>query len=397
MTSQQVNITGVRDQGDHHPAEAAAGRTVFIDMLRVICVAWLVPFHTARIYDLWEINYVKSGATSAGLSALIGLTGPWHMPFFFLLAGASTYLALTKRSGVEYARERTLRLLVPLLFGTAVLIPPQPYYALLDHGTPPSSYAGFLAGYFTPDLRDLSGYYGTFTPAHLWFILYLFLFSLLLLPLFLYLRKASGAALVSRAAALISSPAGAVLLVILLAATELLPAPGGKNPFFYGIFFLGGFLFMADERLRRAAETRRRIALATGLPAAFFVVAVWLSGPSLRGITPATVAFSLVRHYAGLALVTAALGYGLRRLDGDRPWLPFAQEISFPFYILHQTVIVAAGYYIIRLVPAVYTGFLAICALSFLVTAGLCAAARLTPVTRFLLGMKALRPRQYRT
>ena len=120
-----MDTTGAKDLNDHHPVNAAAGtgRAVFIDMLRVICVAWLVPFHTARIYDPWEINYVKSGDTSVALSALIGLTGPWHMPLFFLLAGASTHLALNRRSGAEYARERMPRLLVPLLFGAAVLIP----------------------------------------------------------------------------------------------------------------------------------------------------------------------------------------------------------------------------------------------------------------------------------
>ena len=49
----------------------------------------------------------------------------WHMPLLFLLAGASTYFALRKRSNRQYVGERVLRLVVPFVFGIFVLIPPQ--------------------------------------------------------------------------------------------------------------------------------------------------------------------------------------------------------------------------------------------------------------------------------
>lgn len=363
-------------------------RLAYIDALRIGAVLWLVPFHTARIYDIWEPNYVKSGELSAGLSAIIGCSGPWHMPLFFVLAGASTFLALNIRTGRQYLAERTLRLLVPLLAGILLLVPIQPYYALLDHGTPPGSYLQFLAGYFVIDPHDLTGYSGSFTPSHLWFILYLFLFSILLLPLFLYVRSNAGRRFITRLAGLCSVPGLIFLFIIPLALTELLPAPGGKNPFFYALCFIFGFVIMCDEGFQRIIDSHKKVALITGVPALTAVVTVWLMKIPLNGITPSSVVFALVRHFAGFAMILALLGYGRAWLDRDFPWLRFAGRVAFTFYILHQIVIVVAGYYIIRLVPEVYAGFVLICLISFLVTAGLCRVIMISPVTRLLSGMK---------
>jgi hypothetical protein len=145
-----------------------------IDWLRVVAVMLLIPFHTARIFDIWEPFYAKNAETNAALSySVIALLTPWHMPLLFLLAGASTWFALGFRSGGQYARERFTRLLIPLLFGVLVVVPPQGYYALLTQGQPPESFASFLATYFALDFGDLSGYFGKFTPGHLWFILIL--------------------------------------------------------------------------------------------------------------------------------------------------------------------------------------------------------------------------------
>ncbi len=123
-----------------------------IDWLRVIAVVLLIPFHTARIFDIWEPFNAKSGETSAALTyGVIAFLGQWHMPLLFLLAGASTWFALGFRSGGQYARERFTRLLIPFLFGLLVVVPPQGYYALLTLGQPPASLADFLAAYFVID------------------------------------------------------------------------------------------------------------------------------------------------------------------------------------------------------------------------------------------------------
>ncbi len=78
--------------------DATGERRHDIDWLRIIAVFLPIPFHTARIFDLWETNYVKNGQTSDALSYLIAVIAPWHMPLLFALAGAASWFALGRRA-----------------------------------------------------------------------------------------------------------------------------------------------------------------------------------------------------------------------------------------------------------------------------------------------------------
>ena len=116
-----------------------------IDWLRVLAVGLLFPFHTARIFDTWNNFYAKSDQVSAALTHIfIGSINSWHMPLFFLLAGASTWFALGFRSGGQYVKERLKRLIVPLLFGTLVIVSPQTYVGALTYG----EFAGSFFQYY---------------------------------------------------------------------------------------------------------------------------------------------------------------------------------------------------------------------------------------------------------
>ena len=74
-----------------------------LDWLRVLAVLVLVPYHTARIFDIWEPFYAENEWASTVLTyTFVGAVNPWHMPLFFLLAGAATWFALHFRSGGQY-------------------------------------------------------------------------------------------------------------------------------------------------------------------------------------------------------------------------------------------------------------------------------------------------------
>lgn len=147
-----------------------------LDWLRSVAVLLLIPFHAARIFDVWEPFYVKDAQLSMGLSYLIALIVPWHMPLLFLIAGSATWFALGSRSPAEYLGERFRRLFIPFVFGTLVVVPPQAYLARLRE-------PGYSAGGYFRDFRDLTGYFGSFTPGHLWFIFFLFVIACAVLPL----------------------------------------------------------------------------------------------------------------------------------------------------------------------------------------------------------------------
>jgi uncharacterized membrane protein YcfT len=103
------------------PANTA--RLDYIDWLHLLAVALLLPYHSARVFDVFDMFYVKNAGRSGALSAIIAFLDPWHMPFFFVLAGMSTCLTLRQRSGRQYLEERVRRLLVPLVFGILIIVP----------------------------------------------------------------------------------------------------------------------------------------------------------------------------------------------------------------------------------------------------------------------------------
>jgi glucans biosynthesis protein C len=356
-----------------------------LDALRVLAVLLLIPFHSARVFDVFDPFYVKNPQTSDGLSwAVVAFLNPWHMPLLFVLAGAATWLALGHRGPTAYLGERVRRLLVPFLFGVVLVVPPQGFLASRFRGGD-QSVAAFLADYWTIE-GDLSGYTGSWTPAHLWFIGFLFIFSVVALPPLLRWR---------------SRPVRARWLLygmplVLLAADEL-PAPsdGPQNPWYSLALFVAGFLLLADEGAERLVHRHWRPLLAAAAVTMATVLLVWRSGigDGWGDGSPLDVGFSLLEEANTWIWVLALVGAGRALLRAPLPGLGYASEASLPFYVLHQTVIVAVAYVVVGWELGVWPKFAAICLAAFSLTLLVYeVAVRRTNPTRFLFGMKPRRP-----
>jgi glucans biosynthesis protein C len=356
-----------------------------LDALRVLAVLLLIPFHSARVFDAFDPFYVKNPETSDGLSlAVVAFLNPWHMPLLFVLAGAATWLALGHRAPAAYLGERTRRLLIPFLFGILVIVPPQGFLASRFRGGD-ASVGGFLRDYWTVE-GDLSGYTGSFTPAHLWFIGYLFIFSLVALPL---LARWRGRPLRARWL-LFAMP------LVLLAANEL-PAPndGPQNPWYSLSLFVAGFLLVADERAERAVQRHWRPLLVAAAVTMTTVLLVSGSGTNDRWGDGSLLdaAFSLVEEANAWIWVLALLGTGKALLGRPVRGLRYAAEASFPFYVLHQTVIVAVAYVVVAWDLAVWQKFTTVGLAALVLTLLLYeVVVRPTNVTRFLFGLRPRRP-----
>ncbi len=125
-------------------SSATAERRIDLDWLRIVAVLLLIPFHGARVFDIFTPFYVKNAELSPWLSyAVVAFLNAWQMPLLFLIAGASTWYALGSRGGGRYVGERLKRLLVPFVFGTLVIVPPQMYLALLHRVQTTASYLGY--------------------------------------------------------------------------------------------------------------------------------------------------------------------------------------------------------------------------------------------------------------
>jgi glucans biosynthesis protein C len=351
-----------------------------LDALRVLAVLLLIPFHSARVFDVFDPFYVKSPRTSDGLSwAVVAFLNPWHMPLLFVLAGAATWLALGHRGPKGYVRERTRRLLVPFLFGMLLIVPPQGFLAGRFRGSH-VSVASFLGDYWTVE-GDLSGYTGSFTPAHLWFIGYLFVLSLVALPL---LVRWHGRQLRTRWL-LFAMP------LVLLAANEL-PGPndGPQNPWYSLALFVAGFLLLADARAERAVHRHWRPLLAAAAGTMTAVLLVQRSGIDDRLFTAG---FALLEQVNTWVWVLALLGAGRALLSTPVRGLRYASEASFPGYMLHQTVLVAVAYVVVGWDLPVWQEFAVLCLATFALTLLLYeAVVRRTGATRILFGMKPGRP-----
>jgi glucan biosynthesis protein C len=239
-----------------------------IDWLRLIAVFLLFFFHTAVIFHPWSDNYIKNDQLSPLIAYIFVWTlGHWHMSLFFILAGASTYFALRKRSAVEYIKERVKRLFIPVVFGTLVLVPPLSYLGLLNHSDYSQSFIAWFPSFFHLQTADLSGFsLGGLTVGHLWFILHLLVYSLIALPLFLYFNRDSGRRWQERIAGVLMKPAVLLLLFpALLALISKFPWILGGNPLFYITFFILGFILMSDQRLMDRIDRFRLPLLVLGV------------------------------------------------------------------------------------------------------------------------------------
>jgi peptidoglycan/LPS O-acetylase OafA/YrhL len=360
-----------------------------LDWLRVLAVLLLVPFHAALIFvqDPNSIMYVKDTRNSEFLAIMAGFIHQFHMPLLFAISGAATGLALGVRGPGQYLRERALRLLVPLLFAIFVLIPPMTYLTRLVYGTPLGFWEHYL-GFFRLDPNDLSGYGGTLTPAHAWFILYLLIFSLVALPGFLWARRADHQPLMARVAALLEKRLALFWLVIPLALTAAIDVLGDKNPFYYFTVFCLGYLLITDPRYTDALDRDAPISLAMGL---LFAVLRQVWQPHFAVWSLPWIGYGLMEQATRWFLVLALLGWGHRWLQRGGKVLRYLSEAAFPFYILHLPITTLVGYFVIRLEAPIAFNYLLIVTLSILLTFGVYELAKRVAVLRFLLGMKKRR------
>lgn len=366
-----------------------------IDWLRVLAILLLLYFHTAMIFTAEWGWHIKNPETSHLFLEFNYFLRHFRMPVLFVISGIGTGFALGFRSPRTYLRERAKRLLVPLVFGIFVIVPPQIYLERVAQGAGYSSYLAFL-----PTVLEFRPYpAGNLSWHHLWFVLYLFGYSVVALPLFLHLRADAGTRIRAALARLARGPGlylAALPLGLILAA--LMPvAPGPQNIvddwahlLFYFVFFLYGYLLGNDDALWRTLADRRRTSLGLALLAITAINVIRWNGndPGLGYTTPSALFQGLVA-FNSWCWVLAILGYGKHYLSFRNRFLDYANEGIYPFYILHQTVIVVVGFYVVQIEEGILAKFLFTSTISLLGTVALYEfCVRPYRLTRFLFGMK---------
>jgi peptidoglycan/LPS O-acetylase OafA/YrhL len=360
-----------------------------IDWLRVIGMLLIFSFHTARFFNE-EDWHVKNSQLDFGLSVYVAVLNQFIMPLFFILSAIAIYYALQHRTGSDFIRERASRLLVPLVFGIFTHIPLQVYIERLTHGEFIGGFWQFLPHYF-------DGWYGfggnfAWMGLHLWYLLMLFLFSWMLLPLFQRIQQAGS--FTTRLADLFTPSIMVYLFFIPIMLMEFLVGLfpdtigirsfGGWSPLTYLVIFFLGYLLATDQRYRNAIERVRFFSLTLSLLLLAMGYSLEMAGVSIY--LPAMAPFRGLNTWAWLLTF---LGFASRHLNFNNRFLSYANEAVLPFYILHQTVIVVLGFFIRDWEWTILAKYLFLATVSFVIIMLLYEfLVRRVRVLRVLFGMK---------
>ncbi len=366
-----------------------------LDWLRVLAIFTVFVYHCSLIFapDAYQI---KNPVLYPYLDKVGALGGLWGMPLIFIISGASVFFALGKVSPGKYIRGLLARLIVPLIIGMFTHAAFQVYLENLQKGTFNGTFFAFYPHYFD----GLYAFGGNFAwmGMHLWYLEALFLFSMLCLPLYWWLRKrTSGQRFLQRLGNLLGKRGTIYLLALPTTILFNLLDPdglgttvlGGWSIFNYLLFFISGFVIISSERMQTSAMQMRWISLCGGIMTWGSIDPVWeaLGNPSF-GTWQYTIGTALWCLCAWCWLL-AILGFGFQHLNQNKPFLSYANEAVLPFYILHQPVILALAYFIVQWAIPDLLKFGIILIASFGIVAVLYELfVRRFNLLRFLFGMK---------
>jgi len=372
-------------------------RLYYLDWLRVLAMLSIFVFHADRFFDYYDWH-VKNAEHNIISSIHISFFVQWMMPLFFILSGAAVFYSLKSRSGYSFLWDRVKRILVPLgIVGYFITSPPQMYFDRLTHNKFEGSFWDFIPAYFQG--VDMFGGNFPWHAFHLWYLLYLFVFSVILLPFFKP-GKNQKPSILSRLSKWFEGPWRLFFLVIPLIiinflidyyGLDFMRGTGGWDLFSYLFIFVYGYLFFCNEKIMETINRIRSIALILAIILSLNGLVIKFGiRPEVSENTPILYLFvSFIRCLGVLLWLIAIIGIGEKYLNFNNRFLKYANEAVLPFYILHQFVILIIGYWVVQWPMNAFIKFMVIASLSFIAIMGLYdLLIKRFQVTRFLFGLK---------
>lgn len=370
-----------------------------LDWLRVLAFGLLVLYHSGMAWSGWEWH-INAAASLPWLAAPMHFLNRWRIPLIYMISGGAIMLALGRRTPGAFAIDRVKRLLIPLLFGILIVIPPQVYIERVHKGQFKGTFLEWLPQAWSGVIPT-----GNLTWNHLWFVGYVLILTFVLLPVFLWLRTQAGQTAQDTIARLLGPAGHWVMAVPVVASITWLSPISQMRGMFYGdphgvfmaalLLIYGAFVFCTPRMLERL-DRQRWFSLAVGVAAyAALALLVYSAAPDTRvrvlglPVTAPLTALNL------MAWLFAVIGLGKHYLTMRPRFLDGATELVYPFYILHQTVTIIAVYYLLSWEVPPLPAFLLTVLATFVGSALICAwLVRPWPWIRPLFGMKPLPARR---
>lgn len=362
-----------------------------LDWLRVIAFAILIFYHVGMFFNYWEWH-LKNNVITHAIEWPMRFTSQWRMALLFMISGAGVYFALGNRKPGDFIGERFIRIFIPLVFGMFVIVPPQIFFERLTQGET------YSYGEFYKTVFQFQPYpKGSFSWHHLWYLVYIFFYSLLGLPLLLFIRRrpemtAKWAKFFSNPFTLIAIPviwhaSGEILLDERFPTTHNL-IWDWNNHFHAFTLFVSGFVLCTQTIFWETLAKYRK--LTTGIWIILTIILYtfyWGKGREINGLE--LTFYWMIKTTNAWCILLSIFGFGYKYLQFSNPFLKYANEAVYPFYILHQTVIICLAYPLINSPWHWFVKFLYLCFATFLVCLALYhfLIARFN-VLRFLFGLK---------
>lgn len=350
-SSAPVPVIASPGHADGAPAHRSSPRRHDLDVLRVGVFALLILYHVGMGYVADWGWHVKSAHTVEWLQGPMMVVNRWRMPLLFLISGAAIGMVGARAAGWGFARERIVRLLVPLLFAMVAIVPVQAWCQAAAQGAWSGSFPGFLVAYFTFAPWPPGAFDGAevgVTWNHLWYLVYLLAYTLILAGLMPLLRPPAVDAALSRLSAravwvwipiVAAAPAlSAILLADAWPPTNNFFADWYQHGVYLPVFVLGFLVARAPGFWASIVAGRWRLLIAAVVSGAVYFAALRAAGDDAAAVPTALVRVLRMLYMA--AAMLAILAWSKHRLDRPFRWLPRATEALFPWYILHQSLIV---------------------------------------------------------
>ncbi len=356
-----------------------------LDWIRIGAFGLLILYHIALFFSPWDWH-LNSRHVLPWLSEAMVATNPWRLALLFFISGVAVRFMGRKMSAGRLIVDRSRRLLLPLLFGVIVLVPPQAYLEQVSKDGLQIPYATFWELFFTRDM-PLN---------HLWFIGYIWAYSLIaavLLASPIGMRRLTGGL-----ALLLAGPRAIVVPILYLVAARLLLFPHFdatnhllndwyNHAAWLGLFLLGCTMAFEDG-FRDDIERYRWLALAIALVSAgALMVDAALPVPAQQPKAASTMIWFGINQWSAIATI---LGFGARNLaHAGGPVLDYLRRGIFPFYLVHQTIIIITAYYVDRFVLPVSIEFLLLLSVTLVGCLAVYEAVRRSSALRPLFGIAA--------
>jgi len=310
-----------------------------IDWLRIIAIGLLLIYHIAIIFQPWAmfIGFIRSNELLEGLWKPMTMLNVWRIPLLFYVSGMGLYFAMRKRKWKQLLMERSKRILLPFLFGI-IAITPLHMFVFQKYYNMPYSYYSHMG--------------------HLWFLGNIFMYVILLLPIFLYMKKRENGLLKKRLSALMSHPAGPLLISVFFIFETIKVKPQlfalyaqTWHGFFIGFlaFFFGFVILYSGKSFWQTALKWR--GLYVGLAAVLFGV---------RYFVFATEAPGYLMAIESNCWIFGVFGFGYKYLNRPSKALSYFSKAAYPVYIIHMFVLYIGAILILPLNLPAFLKFIAI-------------------------------------